>query len=269
MTSGFDVLPAIDLQGGRVVRLRQGDFAQLTAFSDDPTAVAMAFVEAGARRLHVVDLDGARAGTPAHTTVIRAMVTAVGAEAAVEVAGGLRDDATVDSVLAAGAARVVVGTAALRDPDFASRLIDRHGAERIVVAIDVRDGQAIGEGWRPGAAGVAAETALTTLADAGVTTFEATAIERDGLLRGPDLGLLDRLVRLGRGTVVASGGIATLDDVRAVHRLGCAGAIIGRALYDGRITLDGLRSMDDGRPVDDRPSASSRPFADDGLDSTS
>ncbi|MGP1674013.1 MAG: HisA/HisF-related TIM barrel protein, partial [Candidatus Limnocylindrales bacterium] len=241
MTSDFEILPAIDLHGGRVVRLRQGDFARITAFSDDPAAVARTFVEAGARWLHVVDLDGARDGVPGNVPSIQAIVAAVGTRSAVEVAGGLRDDRTVDAVLAAGAARAVVGTTALRDPAFAARLIERHGPDRIAAAIDVRDGLAIGEGWRPGAPGVAAETALTTLADAGITTFEATAIDRDGLLGGPDLGLLARLVGLGRGAVIASGGIATLEDVRAVDVLGCTGAIIGRALYEGGIRLEDFR----------------------------
>jgi len=237
VTSGFHVLPAIDLRGGRVVRLQQGDFARETAFSDDPVAVARAFAEAGARWLHVVDLDGARTGEPAHGAVIAAIVEMVGDRVAVEVAGGLRTEASVALVLAGGAARAVVGTAALRDPTFAGRLVATHGADRIAVALDVGDGLALGEGWRAGAAGVRAGDALAALADQGVTTFEATAIERDGLLTGPDLDLLARLLELGRGDVIASGGVATLEDIRAVRRLGCAGAIVGRALYDGDIDL--------------------------------
>lgn len=237
MTSGFDILPAIDLRGGRVVRLQQGDFERETAFSDDPVAVACSFVDAGARWLHVVDLDGARTGEPAHARVIREIVEAVGDRAAVEVAGGLRTMGTVAAILDAGAARAVVGTAVLRDPDFGGRLIKTHGSERIAVALDVRDGLALGDGWRTGAAGVRADDALVALADQGVTTFEATAIDRDGLLGGPDLNLLERLIQLGRGGVVASGGIASLDDIQAVRELGCAGAIVGRALYEGRFDV--------------------------------
>jgi phosphoribosylformimino-5-aminoimidazole carboxamide ribotide isomerase len=237
VTSGFDVLPAIDLRGGRVVRLQQGDFERETTFSDDPVAVARSFAEAGARWLHVVDLDGARTGEPAHAAVIRDMVDAAGHEVAVEVAGGLRTEESVDSVLAAGAARAVVGTAALRDPAFAGRLVDACGSGRIVVALDIRDGLALGEGWRTGASGVRAADALAMLADQGVTTFEATAIARDGLLGGPDLAMLGRLIGLDRGAVIASGGIASLDDIRAVRQLGCAGAIVGRALYEGRFDL--------------------------------
>lgn len=237
VTSGFEILPAIDLRGGRVVRLQQGDFERETAFSDDPVAVARGFVDAGARWLHVVDLDGARTGEPAHAAVIRDLVKAFGDRAAVEVAGGLRTKGSVATVLAAGAARAVVGTSALRDPAFAGRLVATHGPDRIAVALDVRDGLALGEGWREGAPGVPAQEALVGLADQGVTTFEATAIERDGLLRGPDLELLGRLVRLDRGHVIASGGIASLEDIRAVRLNGCAGVILGRALYDGRFRM--------------------------------
>jgi phosphoribosylformimino-5-aminoimidazole carboxamide ribotide isomerase len=237
VTSGFDILPAIDLRGGRVVRLQQGDFERETAFSNDPVAVARSFAEAGARWLHVVDLDGARTGEPAHDAVIRDVVDAVGGAVAVEVAGGLRTEESVASVLAAGAARAVVGTAALRDPAFVGRLVVTHGPDRIAVAVDIRDGFALGEGWREGASGVRAEDALVALADQGATMFEATAIERDGLLGGPDLDLLGRLVILDRGAVIASGGIASLDDIRAVRGVGCTGVIVGRALYEGRFDI--------------------------------
>jgi len=234
----FDLLPAIDLRGGRVVRLEQGDFARETAFSDDPLAVAAAFAAAGSRWLHVVDLDGARVGVPANGAVTRAIVRTLGDRVAVEVAGGLRDEASVASALASGAARAVVGTAALMDPAFAARLVAIHGADRIVAAIDVRDGRAVGHGWARNAAGTDPAEAIGRLAAADVTTFEVTAIERDGLLEGPDLRLYDHLVRLGRGSIVASGGIATLDDLRAVRDIGCAGAIIGRAFYEGRLELE-------------------------------
>ena len=236
VASDFEILPAIDLRGGRVVRLRQGDFERETVYSDDPPRVAQAFADAGAGWLHVVDLDGARTGTPTHTAVIRAMVDAVDDRLAIEVAGGLRTEAAVDAALAAGAARVVVGTAVLRDPAFAGRLAERHG-DRIVVALDVRGGMALGQGWRAGAEGLGAEEALQVLADQGITTFEATAIDRDGLLEGPDLDLLGGMARLGRGRLLASGGIATLDHLRAVRAIGCSGAIVGRALYEGRLDL--------------------------------
>jgi phosphoribosylformimino-5-aminoimidazole carboxamide ribotide isomerase len=237
VTSGFDILPAIDLRGGRVVRLQQGDFELETAYSDDPIAVARSFVDAGARWLHVVDLDGARTGEPAQAALIREIVDAFGDRVAVEVAGGLRTEEAVATVLGAGAARAVVGTAALRDPGFAGRLVATHGPEWIAAALDVRDGLALGEGWREGAPGVPVEEALRALADQGVTTFEATAADRDGLLGGPDLPLLSRLVGLARGQIIASGGVSSLDDIRAVRAIGCAGAIVGRAFYEGRFEL--------------------------------
>ena len=190
MASRFDVLPAIDLRGGRVVRLRQGDFEQETSFGDDPVVVAERFAAAGARWLHVVDLDGARTGAPAHAAVVAAIVAAMGDRAAVEVAGGLRDEQAVEAALTGGAARAVIGTAALADPDLAGRLVRAWGAERIAVAIDVRDGRAIGHGWAASDPGVDAADAVVRLAAAGVATFEVTAIAQDGLLWGPGPGAL-------------------------------------------------------------------------------
>jgi phosphoribosylformimino-5-aminoimidazole carboxamide ribotide isomerase len=237
LASGFNILPAIDLRGGRVVRLEQGDFARETAFSDDPVSVAQGFVAAGATWLHVVDLDGARSGVPVHGATVRRILTAVGDGVRVEVAGGLRDRASIAEVLAGGAARVVIGTAALRDAAFAGRLVADHGAERIVVAIDVRGGRAVGQGWAADAVGVDPAEAVRRLHDAGVTTFEATAIERDGLQEGPDLALYERLVVLDLGEIIASAGIATEAHLRAVREVGCTGAILGRALYDGRLDI--------------------------------
>jgi phosphoribosylformimino-5-aminoimidazole carboxamide ribotide isomerase len=234
----FELLPAIDLLGGRVVRLERGDFARETAFSEDPVATALAFADAGARWLHVVDLDAARDGSSEHGGVIGRIVEAVGERVAVELAGGLRTERAVGDALRRGAARAVVGTAALREPAFAARLVERHGSERIAVALDVRAGDAVGHGWVPGARGVDAVQALLALADAGVQTFEVTAIERDGMLAGPDLELYRRLVAVGRGSIIASAGVASTDDLRALRELGCSGAIVGRALYDGRLTLE-------------------------------
>jgi phosphoribosylformimino-5-aminoimidazole carboxamide ribotide isomerase len=242
----FDLLPAIDLRGGRVVRLMRGDFGQETVYGDDPVRVATRFVDEGARRLHVVDLDGARDPATRQLDVIAAIVAGAGERANVEVAGGLRDEAAVGAALRAGAARAVLGTAALADQTFASRLVAAFGPERVVVALDVRDGMAVGHGWRPGAPGVPINDALGRLADGGVALFEVTAIDRDGTLAGPDFELLARLVGLGRGAIIASAGIATTGDLRAVRALGCAGAIVGRALYEGRFTLaeavDALRT---------------------------
>lgn len=244
--STFELLPAIDLRGGRVVRLRQGDFTRETAYGDDPRAVARAFADAGAAWLHVVDLDGARAGEPRQLELVAAVVAESVGRLHVELGGGLRTAEAVAGALATGAARVAVGTAILHDPAFAAALIAHHGTDRIVAAIDVRGGLALGEGWRAGAPGIAAATALERLADAGVTTFEVTAVDRDGLLEGPDLDLLRSLVDLGRGRIIASGGVATIDDLLRIQAAGCAGAIVGRALYEGRIDLaEAIRSVGD------------------------
>jgi phosphoribosylformimino-5-aminoimidazole carboxamide ribotide isomerase len=241
--SPFDILPAIDLRGGRVVRLRQGDFDRETVYDADPVDVAVGYALAGARWIHVVDLDGARTGVPAHRPVIAAIVGAVGELTRVEVAGGLRDERAVADALDAGAARVAIGTAALADPAFAGRLIRSHGSGRIAVAIEVRDGKAVGHGWSTDAESVDAAVAIGRLADVGVQTFEVTAIDRDGLLEGPDLELYRRLVALDRGSIIASGGVTTLEDITAVRSIGCSGAILGRALYEGRLDLEGALAI--------------------------
>ncbi|HSW43388.1 MAG TPA: HisA/HisF-related TIM barrel protein, partial [Patescibacteria group bacterium] len=159
---------------------------------------------------------------------------------------GLRDEMGAGAMLAAGAARVIVGTAALQDPTFARRLVERHGADRIGVALDVRGGRAVGHGWAGDSPGTPFDEAVSALAAAGITTFEVTAIDRDGTMTGPDLDLLARAVSLTGGGVIASAGVATTDDLRAVRAIGCAGAIVGRALYEGRFTvreaLDSIRA---------------------------
>jgi phosphoribosylformimino-5-aminoimidazole carboxamide ribotide isomerase len=229
------VLPAIDLVGGRVVRLRQGDFERMDVYGNDPLQLATAFEAGGARWLHIVDLDGARSGRRRHAAVIAEIVDGLGGVAC-EVGGGLRTEASVQSVLASGARRAVLGTRALADPGLIGRVVSRHGADRIVVAIDVRDGSAVGEGWRAGAGVKPVRETVTRLMDAGATVFEVTGIERDGLLTGPDLELLAGVVASG-AEVIACGGIRSVGDLDAVRAIGCAGAIVGRALYDGSLDL--------------------------------
>jgi phosphoribosylformimino-5-aminoimidazole carboxamide ribotide isomerase len=237
LASTFDLLPAIDLRGGRVVRLREGDFERETVFSDDPALVARGFADAGARWLHVVDLDGARAGKPVQTLALSAIVASANS-ARVEASGGLRTPGDVAGVFALGVARVALGTAAITNPVFLASMVHEYGTERVVVAVDVRDGVALGEGWRSGANGVPPSELIYRVADVGVTTFEVTAVDRDGLMGGPDLHLLERLVGLRRGSVIASGGIRSASDLTAVRDLGCTGAIVGRALYDGSLSME-------------------------------
>jgi phosphoribosylformimino-5-aminoimidazole carboxamide ribotide isomerase len=235
--AGFQLLPAIDLRGGQVVRLAEGDFGRETVYGSDPARVVRRFAAAGAHWIHIVDLDGARDGVRRQTDAVMRILAAAGQAIACEVAGGLRDEGAVAALIDAGAARAVVGTAALRDPAFVERLVVRFGADRIAVALDVRDGMAVGQGWVPGAAGVPADGALAALADRGVRTFVVTAIERDGLLTGPNLGLLAHMVERDRGAIVASAGVSSLADISAVRSIGCAGAIVGRAIYEGRLDL--------------------------------
>lgn len=234
----FQVIPAIDIRGGRVVRLVEGDFARETRYGDDPEAVAGAFARAGARWIHIVDLDGAR-GETRQTEVVERIVRSVAARVGCQVGGGLRSAEAVASTLRAGAARVVLGTAILRDAELARALVAAHGADAIVAALDVRDDVALGDGWVAGAGGPSVDAAHTALADAGVARFVVTAIARDGALGGPDLDLLRRLVATGRGAIVASGGISSMSDLQAVRTIGCEGAIVGRAIYEGVIDLKG------------------------------
>ena len=241
--SPFEVLVAIDLRGGRVVRLRQGDFDRETAFSDDPVATARRFADAGVRWLHVVDLDGARSGARAQAAVTRAGVEAVGSTANVEVAGGMRSLEDVRQALTSGAARVVVGTAAVRDPGFAAALIEEHGPASVAVAIDIREARVQGDGWSSAVADDAPAAVVARLVDAGVRTFEVTAIDRDGTLTGPDLALYGSLVAAGRGEIIASGGISTVGDLATVRDAGCIGAIVGRAIYEGRLSVAGALSV--------------------------
>lgn len=225
-----------------MVRLQQGSFDREQVYGDDPAAVARAFRAAKARWIHVVDLDGARTGEQTNAVQV-AEILAVAGEGderppiQVEVAGGLRDATAVRDALDRGAARVVLGTAALQNPGLVRELADRHGPERIAAALDVRNGRAVGDGWVPEASGPPILDVLARLGTEGITTFVVTAIARDGLLGGPDLALLDQVLRASQATVIASGGVATVDDLRAVRDLGCRGAIVGRAIYDGRIDL--------------------------------
>ncbi len=235
-TSTFTIFPALDLRGGRVVRLAQGDFDREQAYGD-PLEVVASFAAAGPAWIHVVDLDGARAGERRQADAIAAIRRAVPFTVRLQVGGGLRSAAAVAETLDAGADRAVLGTAALRDPALLAAAIDRHGSDRIAVALDVRDGLAVGEAWVAGAAGIPVDDAVRGATTAGATVLIVTAIDRDGLLGGPDLALFERLIGRTDAAIVASGGIASIDDLEAVRAIGCAGAIVGRALYDGRIDL--------------------------------
>lgn len=226
----FVVYPAIDVLEGRVVRLRHGKREDVTVEGGDPVAAALRFRDEGAAWLHLVDLDGAFSGQPA-LELVRA-VAAIGVP--VQVGGGYRDLDAVQRALEAGAERVLVGTAAL-DPDFLHSAATQFDA-RLAVAVDVRDGLVAVEGWTSSSTVGAAELARAC-AGAGVARLLVTSTRRDGTLAGPDLELLELVLRASDLPVIAAGGIATLDDVTAVRELGCEGVVAGSALWHGRFTL--------------------------------
>lgn len=218
------------------MRLRQGDFGRETDYGGDPVQVAARWIEEGATRLHVVDLDGARGGGSVQAGLVERIVGAVAAPC--QVAGGLRDRASLDALLDAGADRVVVGTLLLEEPDEVAACVEQRGAERLVGAIDVRAGRALGDGWTESGGGRRVRVALEQARGAGLRRLAVTAIERDGVLSGPDLGLLAEVRSvMPEVALIASGGVSTLDDLRALADLGCEGVIVGRALYEGRFTV--------------------------------
>lgn len=225
------VYPAIDLKAGRCVRLAQGDTARETVYGDDPAAVARRWVGEGAQALHVVDLDGAFAGRPVQLATVRAIAAAAGVP--VQLGGGLRSLGDLEAAFAAGASRAVVGTRAL-DPDFLARAVARHGG-RLVAALDARDGVVAVAGWRE-LSGVRVTEAALRLKEAGVNEVLYTDVAHDGMLDGPDLAGVAALVATGL-RVIASGGVASAEDIRSLKAAGAAAAVVGKALYDGRLTL--------------------------------
>lgn len=234
------LLPAIDLLDGACVRLRQGRFEEAKRYSEDPVAIAHGFEEAGARVLHVVDLDGARAGARRQTALIERIVRATGL--ALQVGGGVRTIDDAQHLINAGAARVVLGTIAVRDIDTTLGIADVLGAERITLALDVRarpDGtwEPMVSGWRQGS-GAELGMLLDLYRAAGLRRLLCTDVERDGMLVGPSLELY-RWLRSADPSLelLASGGIASYDDLDALRGIGAYGAILGRALYEGRIDL--------------------------------
>jgi phosphoribosylformimino-5-aminoimidazole carboxamide ribotide isomerase len=226
------VYAAIDLRRGRAVRLRQGDFAREDVFADDPVAVAQRWAAEGAPWLHVVDLDGALAGAPRHLDVIGRICRAVAIP--VQAGGGLRRLEDVEAVLAAGAARAVLGTGALAGPLVRDSV--RRFGDRIAVALDARRGAVAVRGWQAVTDVPVLEAARRVVA-AGAPRLIYTDVARDGMLVGPDLEGLVALVRAVAVPVVLAGGVTTLDDIRAADAAGAEGVVVGRALYDGRLRL--------------------------------
>jgi phosphoribosylformimino-5-aminoimidazole carboxamide ribotide isomerase len=226
--------PAIDILGGRAVRLLQGEYDQETAYDDDPVDAARRWADGGATYLHVVDLDGAKAGIPVNLETIRRIAGSV--DCPIEVGGGLRTPEAVANVLSAGAARVVIGTAALRDPQFLSHAIAKNGAQKVVVSVDARGGKVSLAGWTE-SSGVDVADAVADLSGRGVERFLFTPIEVDGMMTGPNLPELARVAASTEAEVIASGGVGELEHLRELARKApgnVEGVIVGKALYEGR-----------------------------------
>ena len=227
------LLPAVDIRDGKAVRLRQGDFDDETVYADDPLEAARSFVEEGARFLHVVDLDGAREGEPANLHHVERITSEL--DVPVELGGGLRSIASIRRALAAGASRVVLGTAAFTDPDLLDEALSAF-TSRILVGVDVRGGMVSVAGWTRETQ-MRGEDAIRRLQAQGATRFAYTNVDRDGMLEGPDLDEIRRVSLAVRGRFLYSGGIGSIDDLRALRSLrlvNLAGVISGKALYERR-----------------------------------
>ena len=230
----MEIIPAIDLRGGRCVRLFQGDFDQETVFSDDPLATALSWQEQGGHRLHLVDLDGAVQGKPVHLEVISSIVRSL--DIPVQVGGGIRDLAAAQAWLEAGADRVVIGTAAVRDPEMVREVCRRHGSQRVVVSVDAKDGLVALQGWTEDSAVTVLQLARQ-MGQIGVVRLLYTDISRDGALTGPDYKTNTLLVRETGLAVLASGGVASIEHIMELQPTGVEGVIVGRALYTGAVSL--------------------------------
>jgi phosphoribosylformimino-5-aminoimidazole carboxamide ribotide isomerase len=228
--------PAIDIRDGRTVRLAQGDYERETAYDDDPVVAARRWADEGARWLHVVDLDGAREGVPRNLDHVRRIVAAV--EIPIQLGGGLRDSGKVEDAISTGVERVVLGTAAVRDPTLAEAIAAAHG-DRVVVSIDSRGGRVAAEGWTESSELTPAEAA-ESLRERGIERFVYTPVDVDGMMEGPDLDSLRALAKSTEAELIYSGGVGSLDDLRELASLGLEnldGVIVGRALYEGRFNV--------------------------------
>lgn len=232
----MEVFPAIDVRGGRAVRLLRGDFARETVYDEDPVARAVEFERQGARWIHVVDLDAARSGRPENRDVVAAIASSV--DVPIQAGGGVRDEEAADALVAAGVSRLVVGTAALEQPALLRRLAGRY---RVAAGVDARLGVVATRGWERGSGRRVAEL-LPEVVDAGVEAVVLTAIQQDGTLAGPDVEGLEAALGAIECDLIASGGVADLDDLRVLAALRAGGrriegAVVGRALYEEAFTL--------------------------------
>ena len=230
----MELFPAIDLIGGKAVRLVKGDYAQMTVYSDSPADVAASFEKSGAKFLHLVDLEGARDGSQTNLPTIREIIEKTGLF--VEVGGGIRTLETVERYIGVGADRVIIGTAAVTDPEFLEAAVAKYG-ERIAVGVDIKDGFVAIKGWTEKSE-LSCFDFCQRLAELGVKTIICTDISKDGLLAGTNLELYRELSARFNMDITASGGVSSLDDVRKLAEMNMYGAILGKALYTGNIKLE-------------------------------
>ncbi len=229
----MQIWPAIDLRGGKCVRLRQGDYGQETVYGDQPAAMAARWVAEGAEYLHLVDLDGAREGRPCNRPAVAAIVQAV--EIPCELGGGIRDEQTVADLLDLGLERMVIGTQAVKRPDWFRQLSNQFPG-RLVAGIDARDGRVATDGWLETSSMSATDLAVQ-LAELPIAAIVYTDISKDGMMAGPNLAAMAEMASAVSAPIIASGGVTTADDVSRLAQAGVAGCIIGRALYEGSLTL--------------------------------
>ncbi len=228
------ILPAIDLLGGHVVRLYQGDYKQKQAFGDDPLLFAKDFEAAGARHLHVVDLDGAKGGTPANFAAVHRIAEETGLK--IEFGGGVRDEATIERCFDAGIERVILGTAALRDPAFTKEMLATY-PDKIAVGVDARDGKVAVEGWLE-TSDVDSVSFCRQMAQQGARYIIYTDIAKDGAEQGTNLGIYKTLSTIEGVRFIAAGGVSSTEEIVALRQMGLYGAILGKALYSGAVKLE-------------------------------
>ncbi|MBB6673149.1 1-(5-phosphoribosyl)-5-[(5-phosphoribosylamino)methylideneamino]imidazole-4-carboxamide isomerase [Cohnella nanjingensis] len=234
--SKFIIYPAIDIRGGKAVRLVQGDYNQETVYNDDPVAAARDWEAQGGQWVHLVDLDGAKAGHPVNDELIGRIASTV--QVPVQVGGGLRTEADVERLLGLGVSRVILGTAAIEDRAFVSKVLAKHG-DKVAIGIDARGGYVATRGWLE-TSEVKAEDLAVALAAEGAETFIFTDISRDGMMSGPNVESIARLAQVSGRTVIASGGVSKPEDLANLVQhagAGVGGAIVGKALYTGNISL--------------------------------
>ena len=236
------LIPAIDLIGGKAVRLKKGDYQQVTVYSDSPVEVAKSFEEAGAKFLHVVDLDGAKEGTTTNFETICDILRQT--KLSVEIGGGIRDIQTVQKYVEAGADRVILGTAAVTDPSFLQEAVEKYG-EHITVGVDIKDGMVAIKGWTE-VSKLSCFDFCRSLQELGVKTVICTDISKDGMMSGTNLTLYQKLATAFSMDIIASGGVSSEEDIRALMNMKVFGAILGKALYTGAIDLKQAILMTEG-----------------------